>query len=106
MTGSTHRETLVEALLNGLEAERHTRAQLLRTIVDALESDVGLEAAAVAARAILTELAALSDVALAERIEALRNLVRTLSGPAPAASVEATPARREHLHAPSAASAT
>jgi len=53
MIQSIERASIVETLLNTLEAERYVRGPLLATIVDELSADAGLEIAAEAARAIL-----------------------------------------------------
>jgi hypothetical protein len=83
MNYSMPRLTLVETLLNTLEAERYVRGPLLRTIVDELSCDAGLEMAAEAARAIVDCLDSgqLGESELGSRIAALRGLVQALSAP-------------------------
>jgi len=75
---SLPRTSIVETLLNTLEAERYVRGPLLATIADELSAGgEGLEAAAGAARAILERWQAgqLAEPELAARIRALRPLV-------------------------------
>ena len=79
MMHSIQRDTLVETLLNSLEAERYMRAPLLMTIIDELAEDIELQVAAEAARAMLNDIASLSDDALVKRVDVLRHLVRTLA---------------------------
>lgn len=81
MMHSIHRDTLVETLLNSLQAERYMRAPLLMTLIDELADDTGLQVAAEAARAMLNDIASLSDDALEKRVDVLRHLVRTLAPP-------------------------
>jgi hypothetical protein len=83
MIHSIERATLVETLLNTLEAERYVRGPLLATIVDELSADAGLEIAAAAARAILDGLRSggLVESEFAARVSALRDLVQALSAP-------------------------
>lgn len=78
-----HGETLVDTLLNTLEAERYARGPMLLTIVDELCAGGGFEAAADAAVTILEGLEAgtLSELEFAPRVRALRHLVRALSTP-------------------------
>lgn len=83
MIKSIERASLVETLLNTLEAERYVRGPLLATIVDELSADAGLEIAAEAARAILHGLRAggFSEAEFGDRVGALRDLVQALSAP-------------------------
>ena len=81
MIQSMQHETLVETLLNTLEAERYVRGPLLLTIVDALSAREGLEVATEAARSIEVELESLADADFVARIVALRQLVQALSAP-------------------------
>ena len=81
MMHSFHRDTLVDTLLNSLQAERYTRAPLLMTLIDELAGDAALAVAADAARAMLNDVATLSDDALEKRVEVIRHLVRTLASP-------------------------
>lgn len=81
MMQGTHRDTLVETLLNSLQAERYMRAPLLMTIIDELADDIELQVAADAARAMLNDIASLSDDALVKWVDVLRHLVRTLAPP-------------------------
>jgi len=83
MIQSIERATIVETLLNTLEAERYVRGPLLATIVDELAADAGLEIAAGAARAILQGLRSggLPESEFRARVGALRDLVRSLSAP-------------------------
>ena len=83
MNHSMPHVTLVETLLNTLEAERYTRAPLLLTIVDELSADDCLEPAAEEARAIVERLhaGAMLESEFKARVGALRRLVQTLSAP-------------------------
>lgn len=83
MIQSIERVTIVETLLNTLEAERYVRGPLLATIIDELSTDVSLEIAAEAARAILEGLRAgkLPETEFVSRVSALRDLVQALSAP-------------------------
>ncbi len=83
MIQSIERATIVETLLNTLEAERYVRGPLLATIVDELSADAGLEIAAEAARAILQGLRSggLPEAEFSTRVSALRDLVQALSAP-------------------------
>jgi hypothetical protein len=83
MIQSIHRASIVETLLNTLEAERYVRGPLLATIVDELSADAGLEVAAEAARAILQGLqsGALRESEFGARVSALRDLVQALGAP-------------------------
>ena len=83
MIQSMHGESLVETLLNTLEAERYARGPMLLTIVDELCARGGLETAADAAFTILEGLESgrLSELDFAPRVRALRHLVRALSTP-------------------------
>ncbi len=76
MLHSIHHETHVETLLNSLAAERHIRSALLSTLIDELAAAPALAVAAEAARAMMSDVATLSDDALLQRIDALRQLVR------------------------------
>jgi hypothetical protein len=83
MNHSMPHVTLVETLLNTLEAERYMRGPLLLTIVDELSADEGLELAADAAREIASglQVGALGESEFKARIVALRHLVQALSAP-------------------------
>ena len=83
MIQSIERATIVETLLNTLEAERYVRGPLLATIIDELSADAGLEIAAEAARAILQGLRTgkLPESDFTSRVGALRDLVQALSAP-------------------------
>ena len=83
MIQNIQRETILDTLLNTLEAERYVRGPLLRTIVDELSTCDGLEMAAEAARSIVERLesGALVEAEFAARIAALRQLVQALSAP-------------------------
>jgi len=83
MIQSIERASIVETLLNTLEAERYVRGPLLATIVDELSADAGLEIAAEAARAILQGLrsGSLAEADFGARVGALRDLVTALSAP-------------------------
>ena len=83
MIQTIERATIVETLLNTLEAERYVRGPLLATIVDELSADAGLEIAAEAARAILQGLrsGSLKEAEFTVRVSALRDLVAALSAP-------------------------
>jgi hypothetical protein len=83
MIKSIERASIVETLLNTLEAERYVRAPLLATIVDELSADASLEIAAEAARAILHGLrgGVFSEAEFGDRVSALRDLVQALSAP-------------------------
>jgi len=83
MMQSIQRETLVETLLNTLEAERYVRGPLLLTIVDELSLSDGLAIAADAARAILEAFhgGQVSESEFVTRIGALRQLVQALAAP-------------------------
>ncbi len=81
MMHGIHRDSHVETLLNSLQAERYMRAALLMTIVDELDGDAALGAAAAAARAMLNDVATLSDSDLERRIDVVRQLVRTIASP-------------------------
>ena len=91
MIQSMPRETIVETLLNTLEAERYVRVPLLNTIVDELCTREGLEKAAELARSILDRLQSgeLVEAEFVARIEALRQLVQRPFGPDSQASREA-----------------
>lgn len=95
MMHSVQRETLVETLLNTLEAERYVRGPLLRTIVDELTAGEGLEIAADAARALLEAYHAghLTEQELTFRVGALRQLVQGLSAPPESGAVLISAAR-------------
>jgi hypothetical protein len=90
MIESCHRETLVETLLNTLEAERYVRGPLLETIIDELSVGAGLETATKAARGILEGLESgqLVESDFVSRVGALRQLVQSLSA-APASESRA-----------------
>jgi hypothetical protein len=105
MMHSIRRDTLVETLLNSLEAERYMRGALLRTIVDELTGDEGLEAAVAAASALLADLGTIGEAQFAARIDVLRHLVRTLSAPESGVRVKESLARGSVPSLPSAASA-
>jgi hypothetical protein len=105
MMHSIHRETLVDTLLNSLAAERYMRGALLFTLIDELAGQAGLEVAVEAAEAMLADVATLSDDALAQRIDTLRHLVRTLSAPESGVRVKESLARGSVPAVPSAASA-
>lgn len=83
MNFSSQRESIVETLLNTVEAERYVRGPLLATVVDELSSGQGLEIAAEAARSILEGLRSgqLGESEFAARIAGLRQLVQALSAP-------------------------
>jgi hypothetical protein len=83
MIQSIERATIVETLLNTLEAERYVRGPLLATIVDELSADAALEIAAEAARAILEGLRSgcLAEKDFGARVRALRDLVQALGAP-------------------------
>lgn len=95
MIQSIQRESLVETLLNTLEAERYVRGPLLRTIVDELTAGEGLEIAADAARDILEAYYAghLAEQDLTFRVGALRQLVQGLSAPPESGEVLISAAR-------------
>ncbi len=114
MIHSIARATIVETLINTLEAERYVRGPLLATIVDELSADAGLEIAAAAARAILDGLRSrgFSEAEFGDRVSALRDLVQALGAPPESGEVlidaalsRAVP-RRAPLAPASAASAT
>ena len=81
MMQGMHRDTLVERLLNTLEAERYMRGPLLLTIVDELCVSEAFAGAAEDARAILEGLESgmLVESEFASRVGALRRLVQALS---------------------------
>lgn len=83
MSQSTEKVTIVETLLNTLEAERYVRGPLLATIVDELSRDAGLEIAAEAARALLHGLhsGGLAASEFGSCVSGLRDLVQALSAP-------------------------
>jgi hypothetical protein len=83
MMQSIQRETIVETLLNTLEAERYVRGPLLATIVDELTADDSFAIAADAAKAILEGLQSgqLGETEFVSRVSALRHLVQALSAP-------------------------
>ena len=84
MIKSIRQGTIVETLLNSLEAERYVRGALLATIADELSaSGDGLEMAADAARSILErwEAGELQENEFVARVRSLRNLVQTLNAP-------------------------
>jgi hypothetical protein len=83
MIQSIRKASIVETLLNTLEAERYVRGPLLATIVDELSADAGLEIAAEAARAILQGLQSgtLRESEFGARVSALRDLVQALAAP-------------------------
>ncbi len=85
MIQSIERATIVETLLNTLEAERYVRGPLLETIADVLSADAALEVAAEAARAILEGLRSgrLVEADFTARVGALRDLVLALSSSPP-----------------------
>ncbi len=83
MIQSMRPETIVETLINTLEAERYVRGPLLLTIVDELSCAKCFAPAAQAARAILESLESgqLAESEFASRVEALRQLVHTAMAP-------------------------
>lgn len=104
MISSIQRETILETLLNTLEAERYVRGPLLATIIDELSKDADLEMAADAARGILAalrsgQLATEMPSAFATRVAALRQLVRGLSAPPESGEVLIREARNVLAHA-------
>ena len=107
MIHSIERATIVETLLNTLEAERYVRGPLLATIIDELSADAGLEIAAEAARAILHGLRSggLSESEFGARVSALRDLVQALSAPPESGEVliDAALSRAVPRHAAAAA---
>jgi|GEM_PF-2830790 len=82
MIQTIHRETLVETLLNSLEAERYMRGPLLLTVADELSAP-GLEPAADVARALLARLekSRMTDAEFRDAIRSLRQLVHSLAVP-------------------------
>jgi hypothetical protein len=78
MMQSMRRETIVETLLNSLEAERYVRGALLSTIIDELR-DAGLDTAAAGARALLEglERGLLGESDFVTCVENLRALVHS-----------------------------
>jgi hypothetical protein len=104
MIQSIQRETIVETLLNTLEAERYVRGPLLATIIDELSKDSDLTMAAEAARSILAalrsgQLANEPASAFAVRVGALRQLVQGLSAPPESGEVLIREARNVLAHA-------
>jgi hypothetical protein len=104
MTHSIQRETIVETLLNTLEAERYVRGALLATIIDELSKDEELAMAAEAARSILAALRAGQlesepPSAFAIRVGALRQLVQGLTAPPESGEVLIREARNVLAHA-------
>ncbi len=79
-----HRGTLVETLLNALEAERYVRASLLLTVIDELSAAEPLAPAAACAERLLAalETAAVGDAEFVLRVTELREMVRELSAAA------------------------
>jgi hypothetical protein len=106
MIQSIERATIVETLINTLEAERYVRAPLLATIVDELSADAELEIAAAAAKSILDGLraGALGEAEFADRVSALRDLVQALGAPPESGEVliDAALSRAVPRHAPRA----
>jgi hypothetical protein len=74
---SIRRSRLVDTLLNALEAERYMRGALLLTIIDELGQDAELVGAAQAARLLMIDIDALPEDALAERVDGIRQLIRS-----------------------------
>lgn len=83
MIQSMRPETIVETLLNSLEAERYVRGPLLHNIVDELSCSPCFAPAASAARAMLEmlETGRLIESEFAVRVDALRQLVHALGAP-------------------------
>jgi hypothetical protein len=78
---SMHCGTIVEMLLNSLEAERYVRGPLLCNIVDELSTSASYEPAADLARALLTEIerGPVSDAVFHAKLGELRECVKDLS---------------------------
>ena len=78
MIESIHRETIVEMLLNSLEAERYVRGPLLLEVVDELSGTERFKPACDMAKRMLGTLEAgvMSDAEFKSRLDELRICVR------------------------------
>jgi hypothetical protein len=81
MIQSLHVGTIVEMLLNSLEAERYVRGPLLCNVVDELSANASYAPAADLARALLEELerSPVPDVVFRAKLGELRECVRSLA---------------------------
>jgi hypothetical protein len=81
MIQSIQRETIVEMLLNSLEAERYVRVPLLLNIVDELSNSERLSPASQIARDLLASLekGSVAEAEFRHGIQALRSCVQRLS---------------------------
>ncbi len=88
MIHSIPRESIVETLLNSLEAERYVRGPLLRSVIDELSSMDRCTPAAEFARRVLEsyEGGRVDDQDFVAHVKALRGLVRTSRERIPASS--------------------
>ncbi len=100
MTKSIPRLSIVETLLNSLEAERHARVPLLLTVLDELSMHASLGAATERARELCTSLTErpVGDIEFVARIGELRGIVREL---VERPRREPPPSQRTPLGAPS-----
>jgi hypothetical protein len=76
MIQTIERETIVEMLLNSLEAERYVRRPLLENVIDELVADRRFAQAAELARALLPRLDAASQAEFERALRDIRIAVR------------------------------